>query len=83
MKKEYQLSEDEFAEIKSISQHTTPVMKFGDYWSGMDKYERANAFWKLLGKKHGFVWDSAEAVPGKDHTFFRATPIQIPEPEKQ
>lgn len=78
-KQEYQLSPDEFEEIKSIAQDTTPVMKFGNYWSGMDKQERANAFWKLLGEKYGFVWDSAEAVPGKDHTFFRAKPIQVAE----
>jgi hypothetical protein len=74
MKKEYQLSEDEFAEIKSIAQDRTPVMKFGDYWSGMDKQDRANAFWKLLGEKHGFVWDSAEGISGKDHIHFKATP---------
>jgi hypothetical protein len=73
-KQEYQLSEDEFAEIKSIAQDTTPVMKFGDYWSGMDKQDRANAFWALLGEKHGFVWDSATPVPGKAVTFFYATP---------
>jgi len=79
MKKEYQLTEDEFAEIKSIAQDSTPVMKFGNYWSGMDKQERANAFWKLLGEKHGFVWDSAEGVPGKPVTFFRATAF-LPEP---
>lgn len=76
MKQEYQLSEDEFNEIKSISQDSTPVMKFGDYWSGMDKQERANAFWKLLGEKHGFVWDSAEGVSGKGEKFFKATPLE-------
>lgn len=74
MKKEYQLTTEEFEEIKSIAQDTTPVMKFGDYWSGMDKQERANAFWKLLGDKHGFIWDSAEPVAGKNHTYFKATP---------
>jgi len=75
MKKEYQLTEDEFAEIKAIAQDSTPVMKFGNYLSGMDKQERANAFWKLLGEKHGFAWNSAEPVPGKGITFFQATPI--------
>ena len=74
MKKEYQLTPDEYAEINSIAQNSMPVMKFGNYWSGMDRQERANAFWKLLGAKHGFVWDSAEGVPGKDITIFRATP---------
>ncbi len=74
MKQEYQLTEDEFNELKSIAQDSTPVMKFGDYWSGMDKQDRANAFWKLLGDRHGFIWDSAEGVPGKDIRIFQATP---------
>lgn len=74
MKQEYELTEDEFSEIKAIAQNSTPVMKFGDYWSGMDKQERANAFWKLLGDKHGFAWESASPIPGKPATWFYATP---------
>jgi hypothetical protein len=79
---EYELTEDEFAEIKSIAQDSTPVMKFGDYWSGMDKQDRANAFWKLLGEKHGFEWDSASPVPGKAVTFFYAIPTRPKEEPK-
>lgn len=75
MKKEYQLNEDEFAEIKAISAQREPVMKFGNYWTGTGPQDRANAFWKLLADKYGFVWDSAEPVPGKDHTFFKATAL--------
>jgi len=75
MKKEYQLSKDELDEMKSISQDSTPVMKIGEYWSGLDKQERANAFWKLLADKHSFVWDSVEGIPGKDISFFLATPL--------
>lgn len=75
MKQEYEMNQDEFNEIKSIAQDTTPVMKFGDYWSGMDKQERANAFWKILADKYGFVWDSVEGVSGKGPTFFKATPL--------
>lgn len=74
MKKEYKLSDDEFAEIKAISQEREPVMKFGNYWSGNGPKERANSFWKLLGDTHGFVWDSAEPITGKDMTYFKATP---------
>jgi hypothetical protein len=73
-KQEFVLTDDEFEEIKSIAQDATPVMKFGNYWSGMDKQDRANAFWKLLGDKHGFVWDSAEGIPGKDVKHFQAEP---------
>jgi hypothetical protein len=76
MKKEFELTEDEFNEIKSIAQDSTPVMKFGDYWSGMDKQERANEFWKILGKKYGFIWDSAEGISGKGPTHFKATPTE-------
>lgn len=80
MKKEFQLSQEEFEEIKNISQQREPVMKFGNYWTGYGPQERANAFWKLLGEKHGFVWDSAEPISGKDHTFFMATPTKVEEP---
>ena len=77
MKKEFKLSEDEFAEIKAISQEREPVMKFGNYWSGDGPQERANAFWRLLGDTHGFIWDSAEPISGKDHIYFMATPKEI------
>jgi hypothetical protein len=74
MKKQpFEMTQDEFDEIKSIAQDRTPVMKFGNYWSGMDKQDRANAFWKLLADKYGFVWDSAEGN-GSDPKKFLATP---------
>lgn len=38
-KKQFEMDQDEFDEIMSISKDSTPVMKFGDYWSGMDKFE--------------------------------------------
>jgi len=63
--KNYEMTDDELDKMKSISQDNTPVMKFGEYWSGMDKQERANTFWKELAVKYGFVWDSAEAIPGE------------------
>jgi hypothetical protein len=74
MKKEFKLSEDELQEIKGISQDKEPVMKFGNYWSGNGPQERANAFWKLLGDKHGFVWDTVEGISGKGIEYFSATP---------
>ena len=74
MKQEFEMTSEEFDEILSISQDTTPVMKFGNYWSGMDKYERANAFWKILAAKYGFIWDTGESIPGRPATFFKATP---------
>lgn len=63
--KNYEMTDEELEKMKSISQDNTPVMKFGDHWTGMDKQERANTFWKELGAKYGFVWDSAGPIPGE------------------
>lgn len=72
MKQQFEMTQEEFEEIKAIAQDRTPVMKFGDYISGMDKQERANGFWKKLGDKYGFVWDTAEGG-GSDPKKFTAT----------
>lgn len=72
-KESFEMTQEEFEEVKAIAQDRTPVMKFGNYWSGVDKQERANAFWKMLGDKYGFVWDSAEGN-GSDPKQFLATP---------
>lgn len=75
MKKEFEMTEQEFERIKAIAQRPSiPVMKIGDYWSGNEKQEDANTVWKELGSKYGFEWDSAEGVPGKGPTFFKAIP---------
>lgn len=77
MKQEFQMTQEEFERIKTIAQRPSiPVMKFGDYWSGNEKQESANDFWKELANKYGFVWDSAEPISGKDHTWFSATKKQ-------
>lgn len=65
--KHYEMTDEELEKMKSISQDNTPVMKFGDYWSGMDKQERANTFWQELAAKYGFVWDSAGSIPGESN----------------
>lgn len=39
--------------------------------AGLDK-EKAAAEWKELGDRHGFLWDTAEPVEGKDHHYFKA-----------
>lgn len=77
---EYKLNEYQIEKMKSISQ-SGPVMKFGSYWSGMDKQERANAFWKELADDYGFIWDSVRACPGKDQSYFLAD-SKSPEWEK-
>lgn len=75
-KQPFQMTEEEFEQMKSISQRRSPVMKFGDYISGMDTQERANDFWKALASKYGFVWDSAEGN-GSDPKTFLAIPQQV------
>ncbi len=69
---------DELEKMKSISQDNTPVMKFGSHWSGMDKQERANAFWKELASKYGFAWDSVGPIPGESNIMkFQARPAEF------
>lgn len=75
MKRAFQMTDEELKDMIAISQDKTPVMKIGDYWSGMDKQERANQFWKTLAKKYGFVWDTVEAHPSGEYTRFMAKPI--------
>lgn len=77
MKQDFEMTQDEFEQIKAIAQQpATPVMKFGDYWSGNEKQESANDFWKRLGDKYGFEWDSAEGSGG-DPKKFKAIPIKL------
>lgn len=74
MKKEYQLSPEEFAEIKEISSQREPVLKMGNTWTGNGPQERANEFWKKVAEKYGFIWDSAEGISGKGPDHFKALP---------
>ena len=74
MKEEFEMTNEELDLMKSIASDNIPVMKIGNYWSGIDKQERANKFWKDLGDKYGFVWDTVEGVSGKGYTFFKAVP---------
>jgi hypothetical protein len=75
MKQEFQMTAEEFEQIKAIAQRPAiPVMKIGNVFTGNEKQEDANAFWKGLAYKYGFEWDSVEPVSGKDHIYFVATP---------
>jgi hypothetical protein len=77
MKQEFEMTADEFERIKAIAQRPAiPVMKIGGVITGDEKQDDANSFWKDLGNKYGFEWDSAEGVSGKGYTFFKATPKQ-------
>jgi hypothetical protein len=76
--KNYEMTDEELEKMKSISQDNTPVMKFGTHWTGLDKQERANAFWKDLAAKYGFAWDSVGPVPGESNIkIFQARPAEF------
>jgi hypothetical protein len=51
---EFTMTQQEMDNIIAINNNRTPVMKIGNYWSGLDMQERINAYWKILGKKYGF-----------------------------
>lgn len=61
----------EMDDIIAINKNMPRVMKFGDYWSGMDLAERVNEYWKALGDKYGFDYLSVEQS-SKGNLFFIA-----------
>lgn len=74
MRQEYKMSESQYHEL--IQQmKSTPVMKIGDYVSGMNQQERANAAWDKLGKEMGFKGETVEHIPGRHHFYFMAEPL--------
>jgi hypothetical protein len=72
MKKFYQMSERELAEMTKIAQ--MPVMYLSGGMPIFDHQEAANSFWKKLAKFYGFLWHSVEPASGKDPRFFFAEP---------
>lgn len=60
MKQEFKLTQQEMDDIIAINKNIEPVMKFGDYWSGMDLQQRINAYWQKLGDKYGFEYMTVE-----------------------
>lgn len=79
MKQEFQMSEEEMQAIKDISKDNTPVIFVG-YWAGLDKQERANKIWGLMGEKYGFDAYSVEPS-AKGDRFFLAIPNTIVVPK--
>lgn len=82
MKQEFKMQQSEMDDIIAINKNQPPVMKFGDYWSGMDLQEKINHYWGTLGKKYGFkpltVEGSARGV-----LYFLAEPCPIEVPKTQ
>lgn len=82
MKQEFEMLQQEMDDIISINKNMPPVMKFGDYWSGMDLQEKINHYWQTLGDKYGFKHMTVEPS-AKGKLFFLAEPKPIVVPKTQ
>ncbi len=80
MKQEFEMTREEMDDILAINKNQSPVMKFGDYWSGMDLQEKVNHYWETLGKKYGFTPLSVEGS-SKGELFFLAISVPIVKPK--
>lgn len=73
--KEFQLSEEDLAELLAACK-PTPVMFLS---GGTPMYgtpqENANRAWAKLGIKYGFKPMTVQPVPGKGNAFFRAVAV--------
>lgn len=76
MKQEFQMEQSEMDDIIAINTNMPPVMKFGDYWSGMDLKEKINHYWETLGDKYGFKHMTVEPS-AKGKLYFLAEPKLI------
>ncbi len=79
MKQEFEMTQEEMDDIIAINKDQPSVMKFGNYWSGMDLQEKINHYWETLGNKYGFKHLTVEGS-GKGKLFFLAEPrpIEVP-----
>lgn len=75
MKQEFEMLQSEMDEILRINKEVSnmPLVMIGSFsTSGQEKTEAINAYWKTLGEKYGFKWDSVEGS-SKGALFFIAT----------
>lgn len=84
MKQEFEMLQQEMDDIIAINKNMPPVMKFGDYISGMDLEQKVNTYWQGLGNKYGFKYLTVEPS-AKGNLFFLAEPkpIVIPKTESE
>lgn len=74
------MTQQEMDDIIAINKNQSPVMKFGDHWSGMDLQEKINHYWETLGDKYGFKPLTVEGS-SKGKLFFLAEPKPIVVPK--
>ena len=84
MKQEFEMTQEEMDDIIAINKNQSPVMKFGDHWSGMDLQQKINHYWETLGNKYGFKHLTVESS-SKGKLFFLAEskPIEKPKTETE
>ena len=83
MKQEFEMEQSEMDEILRINKEvkSMSVMMIGSCQTGGEKREAVNAYWKTLGRKYNFDWETVEGS-AKGKLFFLATPIPPPPPPK-
>jgi hypothetical protein len=73
-RQEYRLSEEEVQELLAAMKPTPVMYISGGINIGGNVQENANAAWRRLGEKRGFVWGTARPVPGKTMYWITAEP---------
>lgn len=77
MKQEFEMQQSEMDFILNINKHNgNTVMMIGGVDFSNNLTEAINAYWKELGDKYGFEWNSVEGS-SKGKLFFLATPKPI------
>jgi len=74
MKQEFEMTQEEMDEIIRINKSTSnTVMMVGGVDFSNNLTEAINAYWKILGDKYGFKWDTVEGS-ARGKLFFLAEP---------
>lgn len=85
MKQEFEMQQEEMDSIIEINKNSGgPVMKIGNYISGMDLQKNINSYWAELGKKYGFKPMTVEpSSRGKLFFLAEPTPIEVPKTKEE
>mgnify|MGYP003472905319 CR=1 FL=1 len=83
MKQEFEMLQSEMDFILDINKHNSnTVMMIGGVDFSHNLTDAINAYWKELGDKYGFKWDTVEGS-AKGKLFFLAEPKPIVVPKTQ
>lgn len=83
MKQEFEMQQSEMDFILDINKHNSnTVMMIGGVDFSHNLTDAINAYWKELGYKYGFKWDTVEGS-AKGKLFFLAEPKPIVVPKTQ